>query len=158
SRQTADSVSRVEEIQRLSEFVGSKGAEALVDSFLVIMSLALVFYYSPQLGVALMATGLAVLLLSINLGAVIYSQLPKTIQYQAEALKIFIEAVRKITLLRSCAAEPHWITCWHEESMRAGKVLRQIQNLGSFLNVISQLTLRATPLVVVFAGTFNTPS
>ncbi|HKX32425.1 MAG TPA: peptidase domain-containing ABC transporter [Blastocatellia bacterium] len=158
SRQTADSVSRAEDIQRLSEFLGSRGAEAVVDSLLAVLSMILIFYYSPELGMWLVVTGAALLLLSVRLGNVIYSRLLMAVQYQADAMTIIIEAVRKIALLKSCAAEPQWVARWHEKSMVAGKILRQASNLGGFLGVIAQLILRATPLIVVYVGTHDTDS
>jgi subfamily B ATP-binding cassette protein HlyB/CyaB len=151
-RQTGDSVKRVDEIQNLSAFIGSQGAEALVDSVLAVFSLALVFYYSVQLGVILLSVGAVLLLASFLLGSVIYSGLLRTCQIQLEALILFIESVRKIALLKSCTAEALWLKRWKRKSDEAGKVLVRTRDIGSALSIVTESIFRATPLMVVLLG------
>lgn len=152
SRASGDSISRVDEARQLGSFLGSQGAEAIVDLLLVLLGLVVVCYYSWVLGLAFFLVGVTLLVSSFVVGSKVYRHALRAVQLQAQGLTIFMEGIRRIALLKSHNASEAWAMRWYKKNSSAGSEVIRSQDLSSVLAVVSQGLLRVTPLAVAWVG------
>jgi len=152
NRPAGDSVNRMEEVQRLANFAGTRGAQISVDVVLVIFSTAIVFFYQARVGFFLLGSAVVLLLSGIILGGVLLSRLLKAVQIQVQSLSTFLEAVRKIAVLKSYGAEHVWAKRWENKAAEAAHLLVRGRDTGNLFGTVIQMILRVTPFAIVVLG------
>lgn len=149
---TGDAVNLIEQVQGAASFVGAHGASICVNVVLLAMSLIVVFHYQSSLGLYIL--GAMVLLLAIGLfvGRQMTEKMGRGLRIQAQAIGLFIEAIRKISLLKAYNCEELWARRWEERAKEAGSIMIAARDTITVFTGLMQTIFQALPFAIVMLG------
>lgn len=152
SRQPGDAVNRYNELQDLSNFLGTNGAEGVVDIGITFVSLCLIFHYSQGLGLVILASGGAILTAALCAGGSVRRYLLQALQHHLRALSTFIESIRNITLIKGYGMERYRVESWGQDAGFASSLVIQARDRSATVSVGLQVVLQSIPFAVVVIG------
>lgn len=152
ARRVGDTVARVRELETIRQFITGSSLTVVIDLLFTVVFLALLYVYSPQLSLVVLASIPLYILLSISVTPSIRQRMQQKFQHGAENQAFLVETVNGMDTLKSLAVEPQIQRRW--ERQLAGYVTASFA-AGNLANIASQLAgliNKLTTLLVLWFG------
>jgi subfamily B ATP-binding cassette protein HlyB/CyaB len=135
SRQVGDSVARVRELENIRSFLTGNAITLVMDLFFSIVFLVVMFYYSLQLTLIVVASIPVYFILSMVFTPILRARLKEKFNHGAKNQAFLVESISGIDTIKSMAVEPRWVDNW--EKQLAGYVTAGLDstNIGTVANV-----------------------
>jgi ATP-binding cassette, subfamily B, bacterial HlyB/CyaB len=147
SRRVGDSVARVRELENIREFLTSNAVTLVIDLLFTVVFLAVMYFYSPLLTLAVVISMLAYASVSLAFTAPLRRLLDEKFNRGAENQSFLVEAVTGIGTLKAMAVEPQAQARWERQLAAytsTGFKVTRLANWGSgLIQIISKITLVA---------------
>ncbi|MDD2737032.1 MAG: type I secretion system permease/ATPase [Desulfuromonadaceae bacterium] len=135
SRRVGDSVARVRELENIRSFLTGNAITLVMDLFFSIVFLVVMFYYSLQLTLIVVASIPVYFILSMVFTPILRARLKEKFNHGAKNQAFLVESISGIDTIKSMAVEPRWVDNW--EKQLAGYVTAGLDstNIGTVANV-----------------------
>jgi subfamily B ATP-binding cassette protein HlyB/CyaB len=135
ARRVGDSVARVRELENIRSFLTSNAITLVMDLFFSFVFLVVMFWYSAQLTLMVIASIPVYFILSLVLTPILRDRLKDKFNQGAKNQAFLVESISGIDTIKSMAVEPRWIDSW--EKQLAGYVTAGLNanNIGTVANV-----------------------
>lgn len=135
SRRVGDSVARVRELENIRSFLTSNALTLVLDMFFSVVFIAVMFWYSVQLTLLVIASIPIYFILSLVLTPILRKLLKEKFNLGAKNQAFLVESISGIDTIKSMAVEPRWVDNW--EKQLAGYVTAGLNttNIGTVANV-----------------------
>lgn len=151
-RHVGDIISRFGSTQPISQLISQGMIAAFIDGLMAVLTLALMFVYSPVLGgVACAALGLYVALRLAFLQAIKFRNLD-VITTMAKENSHFIESVRGIAAIKSFGQEGNRQRLWQKSKADAVNAQVKLGRLTAAFDALGQFVLGAERVVFVYVA------
>ncbi|MGB6286231.1 MAG: type I secretion system permease/ATPase, partial [Xanthobacteraceae bacterium] len=115
ARRVGDSVARVRELENIRQFLTSSALTLVIDLLFTFVFLAVMFYYSPLLTVAVLAAFPFYIALSVAATPVFRRRLDEKFRRGSENQAFLVESVTGVETLKAMAVEPQMQRRWEEQ-------------------------------------------
>jgi len=143
SRRVGDSVARVRELENIRSFLTGNALTVVLDIAFSFIFLAVMFWYSVDLTLIVIASIPCYIALSVLFTPIIRRRLDEKFNRGAENQSFLVETISGIDTVKALAVEPRWIHKWDQQLtayVTAGLSVTNITTLaGGGINLISKL-------------------
>ncbi len=152
ARRVGDSVARVRELENIRRFLTGSTLTIVIDLFFTFVFILVMFFYSWQLTLLVLAIMPFYVALSIFVTPVLRRKLDEKFQRGAESQAFLVETVTGVQTLKSMAVEPQFQRRW--EDLLAGYVKSAFRtdNLGNFAVQATTFLSKITTLLILWVG------
>ena len=155
ARRVGDSVARVRELEQIRSFLTGNALTVLLDLMFSFVFLGVMFWYSVQLTLIVIASIPIYVLLSAVFTPVLRARLNEKFNRSAENHSFLVETVSGMDTLKAMAVEPRWIQHWEKQLasyVSAGLTATMTGQIASnWVTVISKLVT----LAIMWAGAWR---
>lgn len=114
SRPTGQTVARVRELENVREFLTSSALTVTIDLFFTIITIGVMWFFSPELTLIVIATIPFFALLSITVTPELRRRVEEQFQHGATNQSFLVEGVAGVETLKAMAVEPQMQSRWDE--------------------------------------------
>ena len=143
TRQVGTTVARVRELENIRSFLTGSALTVIVDLFLTVVFLAVMYLFSPTLLIIVLASFPFYIALSLVVTPILRNRLQEKFQRGAENQAFLVESVTGVETLKAMAVEPQMQRKWETQlsgyvrsSFRAGNLSNVAQQLAGAINKI----------------------
>jgi ATP-binding cassette, subfamily B, bacterial HlyB/CyaB len=152
SRRVGDSVARVRELENIREFLTSNAMTLVIDLLFTGVFLAVMYYYSPLLTVAVLISMIAYGVVSYAFTAPLRRLLDEKFNRGAENQSFLVEAVTGIATLKAIAVEPQAQDRWERQLAGYSAVGFKVTRLANWGSSLIQLISKLTMVAILYFG------
>ncbi len=152
SRRVGESVARVRELETIRNFLTSNSVTVVIDLFFTVVFLAVMYLYSPQLLVIVLASLPLYVIVSVLVTPPLRARLDEKFKRGAENQAFLVESVTGVETLKAMAVEPQMQRRW--ENQLAGYVSASFKAgmLGNWGSQTVQFINKLTTAIILFVG------
>jgi subfamily B ATP-binding cassette protein HlyB/CyaB len=158
-RRVGQTVARVRELESIRNFLTSSAITVLIDTFFTVVFFVVMWFYSPQLTLIVLASIPAYVALSWFVTPVLRRRLDEKFYRGAENQSFLVESVTGIETLKSLAIEPQAQRKWEEQiagyvnaSFRAAQSGNTGQQIAGFINKLTAALILWIGATLVIEG------
>lgn len=158
-RRVGQTVARVRELESIRNFLTSSAITVLIDTFFTVVFFVVMWFYSPQLTLIVLASIPAYVALSWFVTPVLRRRLDEKFYRGAENQSFLVESVTGIETLKSLAIEPQAQRKWEEQiagyvsaSFKAGQTGNIGQQIAGFINKLTSALILWIGATLVIEG------
>jgi subfamily B ATP-binding cassette protein HlyB/CyaB len=148
TRRVGDSVARVRELENIRQFLTSSALTLVIDLFFTFIFLAVMFYYSLLLTLAVIAAFPFYITISAGATPLFRKRLDEKFRRGAENQAFLVESVTGVETLKAMAVEPQMQRRWEEQLAGYVAASFRVISLGNTasqaVQVINKLVIAAT--------------
>ena len=148
TRQTGQTVARVRELETIREFITGSALTLTIDIFFMIVFIAVMWFYSPQLTLIVLISLACYAILSLSVTGTLRRRVEEKFQKGAAANTHLVESVQAADTVKSMGVEPQMQRRWEDiqaEYVRANFRTVNLSNwAGQFAQLISKGVIVAT--------------
>lgn len=156
---TGDLQSRIMAVNDIAQDVSGATLGALFASFMALLNLALLYYYSPQLSVLALALGAVVMLTTILVGLLLRRDIRDLMDLDGKIFGLVVQLVGGVGKLRvagaSARAFTHWLSHYSQQLRLWARVSKRREGLylfNSILPILSSAALFAVSYGLLLEG------
>jgi len=151
---TGDLVTRAMAISTIFRRLSATGMRAIFGSFVSLINLALMFYYSWRLAVIGLAAGALILMVTQVSGVAMLRQLRPLQQLEGRLFGITVQLINGISKLRVSGTERFAFVYWGKRYSEQQKLNLVVQRLQDHVSALNQtIPTLATAMIFLIAGT-----
>ena len=151
---TGDLVTRAMAISTIFRRLSVTGMRAIFGSFVSLINLALMFYYSWRLAVIGLAAGALILMMTLVSGIAMLRQLRPLQQLEGHLFGITVQLINGISKLRVSGTERFAFVYWGKRYTEQQKLNLVVQRLQDHVSAVNQtIPTLATAVIFLIAGT-----
>jgi ATP-binding cassette, subfamily B, bacterial HlyB/CyaB len=148
ARRVGDSVARVRELENIRAFLTGNALTLVLDLLFSVVFIAVMFFYSVQLTLIVLASLPLYILLSLILVPVLRARLDEKFARGAENQSLLVETVTGIQTVKASALEPQMARTWDQQLAAYVSASFRTSTLASYghegINLIGKLINAAT--------------
>jgi subfamily B ATP-binding cassette protein HlyB/CyaB len=152
SRQVGQNVARVKELDSIRNFITSTALTLLIDLSFTFIFIAVLFMYTWELTLIVLATIPIYLLLSVFITPILKHRLDKVFATGAKNQSFLTESITGIQTVKANAIEPQMQRKWEDNLTEYVKASFRSQNLGNVAGQIAELINKLTTIAIIFIG------
>ncbi|WP_459949860.1 peptidase domain-containing ABC transporter [Denitratisoma sp. agr-D3] len=152
SRGVGATVTRLNEIEYIRHFVTGAPISALVDALFVGVFLAVLFWYSPQLTLIVLASLPLLTILTLGTTPIMRTRLEARNKAAADNHSFLIDAISGAHTVKTFALEPVIARRWVQGTAATLSSSYHVTNVSGTSGAINQLIQRVTSLAVLWYG------
>jgi ATP-binding cassette, subfamily B, bacterial HlyB/CyaB len=152
SRRVGDSVARVRELENIREFLTGNAITLVIDLLFTGVFLAVMYYYSPLLTVAVLISMIAYGIVSYAFTAPLRRLLDEKFNRGAENQSFLVEAVTGIGTLKAMAVEPQAQDRWERQLAGYSAVGFKVSRLANWGSSLIQMISKLTMVAILYFG------
>ena len=150
---TGDLVTRAMAISTIFRRLSMTGMRAIFGSFVSLINLALMFYYSWRLGVIGLAAGALILMMTQVSGVAMLRHLRPLQQLEGRLFGITVQLINGISKLRVSGTERFAFVYWGKRYSEQQKLNLTVQRLKDHIGALNQtIPTLATAMIFLIAG------
>jgi ATP-binding cassette, subfamily B, bacterial HlyB/CyaB len=152
ARRVGDSVARVRELENIREFLTSNSVTLVIDLLFTVVFLAVMYFYSPLLTLAVFISMLGYIAVSVAFTGPLRRALDEKFNRGAENQSFLVETVTGIGTMKAMAVEPQAQERWERQLAgytATGFKVTRIANWGSSL---IQLINKLVTVAILYFG------
>ncbi len=115
ARRVGDSVARIRELENIRSFLTGNAMTLVMDVAFSVVFFAVMFWYSTELTLLVLASIPTYFLLSVVFTPVIRQRLEQKFTRNAENQSFLVETISGIDTIKALAVEPRWIHKWDQQ-------------------------------------------
>ncbi|MEW7314996.1 type I secretion system permease/ATPase [Buttiauxella gaviniae] len=153
NRRVGDSVARVRELENIRSFLTGNAITVMLDILFSFVFLAVMFSYSVQLTLIVIASIPLYVFLSVVFTPVLRRRLDEKFNKSAENQSFLVETISNIDTVKAMAVEPRWVKKWDDQL--AGYVTSglSVTNISTIANGgITLISKLVTALIMWFGA------
>ncbi|MDD5286921.1 MAG: type I secretion system permease/ATPase [Desulfuromonadaceae bacterium] len=135
SRRVGDSVARVRELESIRNFLTGNAITLLMDLLFSVVFVFVMFWYSVQLTLIVLASVPLYFLLSLVLTPILRDRLKEKFDTGARNQAFLVESISGIDTIKSMAVEPRWVDNWEKQLASYVTAGLNATNIGTVANV-----------------------
>ena len=152
SRATGQTVARVRELENVRQFITSSALTLVIDVVFGLIFLAVMFWYSPPLTLAVVISIPFYAVISLAITPVLKARVQEKFQRGAANQSLLVESLAGIQTLKACAVEPQMRQRWDEQlAGYIGSSLRVV-TLGAAGSQLVGLVNKVTSAAILWFG------
>jgi subfamily B ATP-binding cassette protein HlyB/CyaB len=152
SRATGQTVARVRELENVRQFITSSALTLVIDVAFGLIFLAVMFWYSPPLTLAVVISIPFYAVISLVITPVLKARVQDKFQRGAANQSLLVESLSGIQTLKACAVEPQMRQRWDEQlAGYIGSSLRVV-TLGAAGSQLVGLVNKVTSAAILWFG------
>lgn len=152
TRQVGQNVARVKELDKIRSFITSTALTLIIDLSFTFIFVAVLFMYSWQLTLIVLATIPIYFILSLFITPILKHRLDKVFYTGAKNQSFLTESITGIQTVKSSAIEPQMQRKWEDNLTEYVKASFRSQNLGNIAGQIAELVSKLTTIAIIFVG------
>lgn len=152
TRQVGQNVARVKELDKIRSFITSTALTLVIDLSFTFIFIAVLFLYSWQLTLVVLATIPIYFMLSLFITPILKHRLEKVFSTGAKNQGFLTESITGIQTVKANAIEPQMQRKWEDNLTEYVKASFRSQNLGNVAGQVSQLINKLTTIAIIFIG------
>jgi subfamily B ATP-binding cassette protein HlyB/CyaB len=152
SRPTGQTVARVRELENVRQFVTSSALTLVVDVVFSLLFLAVMFWYSASLTLAVVISIPFYVVISVAFTPMLKARVQEKFQRGAANQSLLVESLAGIQTLKACAVEPQMRRRWDEQlAAYIGSSLRVV-TMGAAGSQLVGLVNKVTSAAILWFG------
>jgi subfamily B ATP-binding cassette protein HlyB/CyaB len=152
SRATGQTVARVRELENVRQFITGSALTLVIDVVFGLIFLAVMFWYSPALTLAVVISIPFYAVISLVITPVLKARVQEKFQRGAANQSLLVESLAGIQTLKACAVEPQMRQRWDEQlAAYIGSSLRVV-TLGAAGSGLVGLVNKVTSAAILWFG------
>jgi subfamily B ATP-binding cassette protein HlyB/CyaB len=155
ARRVGDTVARVRELEQIRQFLTSNSVTMVLDLFFTVVFLAVMWFYSPDLTLVVMASLPVYALLSVAITPAIRARLHEKFNRGADNQAFLVEAVSGIQTVKAMAVEPPLLRKWEEQLAGYVKASFRATSLMTIAGQVATGVQKITTVAVLWVGAFR---
>lgn len=152
ARRVGDSVARVRELENIRNFLTSSALTLLIDLFFTVVFLAVMFLYSIELTLVVLAAFPFYIGISAGATPLFRQRLDEKFQRGAENQAFLVESVTGVETLKAMAVEPQMQRRWEEQLAGYVAASFRVLRLGNTASNTVQLVSKLVTAAVLYFG------
>ncbi|WP_151192655.1 type I secretion system permease/ATPase [Cysteiniphilum sp. JM-1] len=152
ARQVGLSVARVKELDSIREFLTSSALTLLIDLGFTFIFFAVMWFYSAQLTLIVLATIPCYVVLSLLITPILKARLDQAFKEGAKNQAFLTESLTGIQTVKSSAIEPQMQHKWEDNLANYVRTNFRARNLSNITSQIAQFISKITTLLIIFLG------
>lgn len=150
--QVGDVVARVRELDNVRQFITGSALTVVLDMIFALLYIAVMFYYSGTLSLAVLCTLPLFVLLNVTVTPIFRKRLNEKFSAGTENQAFLIETITGIQTVKSLALEMHFIQKWEQLLARFANTSFATANLANIANNIGSLIQQFFNLALLWIG------
>lgn len=155
ARRVGDTVARVRELEQIRQFLTSNSVTVVLDLFFTVVFLAVMWFYSPDLTLVVMASLPVYALLSVAITPAIRARLHEKFNRGADNQSFLVEAVSGIQTVKAMAVEPPLLRKWEEQLAGYVKASFRATSLMTIAGQVATGVQKITTVAVLWVGAYR---
>jgi subfamily B ATP-binding cassette protein HlyB/CyaB len=155
ARRVGDTVARVRELEQIRQFLTSNSVTVVLDLFFTVVFLAVMWFYSPDLTLVVMASLPVYALLSVAITPAIRARLHEKFNRGADNQAFLVEAVSGIQTVKAMAVEPPLLRKWEEQLAGYVKASFRATSLMTIAGQVATGVQKITTVAVLWVGAYR---
>ncbi|HEX5646842.1 MAG TPA: type I secretion system permease/ATPase, partial [Nitrospira sp.] len=155
ARRVGDTVARVRELEHIRQFLTSNSVTVVLDLFFTVVFLAVMWFYSPDLTLVVMASLPVYALLSVAITPAIRARLHEKFNRGADNQAFLVEAVSGIQTVKAMAVEPPLLRKWEEQLAGYVKASFRATSLMTIAGQVATGVQKITTVAVLWVGAYR---
>jgi ATP-binding cassette, subfamily B, bacterial HlyB/CyaB len=152
SRATGQTVARVRELENVRQFITSSALTLVVDVAFSLLFLAVMFWYSASLTLAVVISIPFYIAISLVITPILKARVQEKFQRGAANQSLLVESLTGIQTLKACAVEPQMRRRWDEQlAAYIGSSLRVV-TMGAAGSQLVGLVNKVTSAAILWFG------
>src|SRR5258708_5902286 len=152
ARRVGDSVARVRELENIRSFLTGSALTLAIDLFFTVVFLAVMFFYSPQLTLIVLASFPFYVAISAGATPLFRRPLGEKFQPGARTKAFLVKSVTGIETLRAMAVEPQMQRRWEEQLAGYVGASFRVLSLGNTASQAVQLVSKVVTTAILYFG------
>lgn len=152
ARQVGQNVARVKELDTIRNFITSTALTLLIDLSFTFIFITVLFLYSWELTLIVLATIPIYFLLSLFITPILKHRLNRVFSTGAKNQSFLTESITGIQTIKANAIEPQMQRKWDDNLTEYVKASFRSQNLGNVAGQIAELISKLTTIAIIFIG------
>ena len=155
ARRVGDTVARVRELEHIRQFLTSNSVTVVLDLFFTVVFLAVMWFYSPDLTLVVMASLPVYALLSVAITPAIRARLHEKFNRGADNQAFLVESVSGIQTVKAMAVEPPLLRKWEEQLAGYVKASFRATSLMTIAGQVATGVQKITTVAVLWVGAYR---
>ncbi len=155
ARRVGDTVARVRELEQIRQFLTSNSVTVVLDLFFTVVFLAVMWFYSPDLTLVVMASLPVYALLSVAITPAIRARLHEKFNRGADNQAFLVEAVSGMQTVKAMAVEPPLLRKWEEQLAGYVKASFRATSLMTIAGQVASAVQKITTVAVLWVGAYR---
>ncbi len=152
ARQVGQTVARVRELETIRHFITGTALTLLVDLSFMFVFIAVLWYYSPQLTLIVLASLPCYVLLSVLITPLLRARLDDKFRHGAANQAFLTESVTGIETVKAQAVEPQMRRHWENQLAAYVTAAFRALNLNNIANQVASFISKLTTLGIIWWG------
>ena len=152
SRATGQTVARVRELENVRQFITSSALTLVIDVVFGLIFLAVMFWYSPELTLAVVISIPFYAVISIVITPMLKARVREKFQRGAANQSLLVESLAGIQTLKACAVEPQMRQRWDEQLAGYIGASLRVVTLGAAGSQLVGLVSKVTSAAILWFG------
>ena len=152
SRRVGETVARVRELETIRQFITSSTLTLVIDVFFTVVFIAVLFVYSVNLTLIVLATIPLYVLLSVFITPVFRKRLEEKFARGAENQAFLVETINGIGTLKAMAVEPAMQRRWEEQLAGYVRSSFSALSLGNISGQVAAFINKLTTVAILWFG------
>ena len=155
ARRVGDTVARVRELEQIRQFLTSNSVTVVLDLFFTVVFLAVMWFYSPDLTLVVMASLPIYALLSVAITPAIRARLHEKFNRGADNQAFLVETVSGMQTVKAMAVEPPLQRKWEEQLAGYVKASFRATSLMTIAGQVATGVQKITTVAVLWVGAYR---
>ncbi len=151
-RRVGDTVARAREIETVRQFITSSALTLAIDLVFTIVFIAVLFIYSAELALIVVASLPLYVLISIVVTPALRARLDEKFKRNAENQAFMVETVAGVETIKSMAIEPVLQRRWEDQLAGYVTAAFRVTGLGNVATQLATFVSKATTIFILFLG------
>jgi ATP-binding cassette subfamily B protein RaxB len=151
-RHVGDIVSRFDSIDQVQRMLTTGFVEGFVDGVMVVLTLIMMYVYSPVLAAIATATVLLYLVIRLALYRPLWDRTEEMILQGAKEDSVFLETVRAMQTLKAFGKETQRQSLWQNQYAEAVNANTRVEKIRIWFTTLHQLVVGAEYVALVWIG------
>jgi ATP-binding cassette, subfamily B, bacterial HlyB/CyaB len=152
SRATGQTVARVRELENVRQFITSSALTLVIDVVFGLIFLAVMFWYSPSLTLAVVISIPFYAVISLVITPVLKARVQEKFQRGAANQSLLVESLAGIQTLKACAVEPQMRRRWDEQLAGYISSSLRVVTIGAAGSQLVGLVNKVTSATILWFG------
>ena len=152
ARRVGDSVARVRELENIRSFLTGNAITLVLDLVFSVVFVVVMFMYSPQLTVLVLASLPLYFILSLVLTPILRERLKEKFESGSRNQAFLVESISGIDTIKSMAVEPRWVDNWEKQLANYVTAGLNSVNIGTIANMGVTTVSKAVTVGILWFG------
>ncbi len=145
---TGDLLTRILAISQIHHLMGDATRRTLLNGFLSLLNLGLMFVYSKKLTFIVLIIALINFTITLISGSILVSLERRQEQLSGTIQGLTVQLIKGVQKLRVAAAEERGFTTWGNKYQLEIKLIKNIKQVNDFVSIINELLPLMTSIVI----------